>query len=105
MEELIRSMADKVDNDEMEGYLVSCCLRDVAGDYQILTGARTAKRFASPYQLYAGLLGKLFHTMTQGSPEPNKLLKQILGIAIKEFNKTLKEENEAYSEFTVVGKF
>ena len=36
MEKLIRSMAKRVDTDEAVGYLVSCCIKDVAGDYQII---------------------------------------------------------------------
>ncbi|MBW2721633.1 MAG: hypothetical protein JRC67_05330 [Deltaproteobacteria bacterium] len=98
MEKLIRSMAKKVDADEAVGYLV------VAGDYQIMAGARTAEKFASPYQLYAGLLGKLFHTITQGHPEPQKLLQEVLDSAIGEFNRTLKNNKQTLDEFTVVGK-
>ena len=104
MEKLIRSMAKKVDTDEAVGYLVSCCIKDVAGDYQIMAGARTAEKFASPYQLYAGLLGKLFHTITQGHPEPQKLLQEVLDSAIEEFNRTVKSDKQASDEFTVVGK-
>lgn len=104
MEKLIRSMAKKVDADEAVGYLVSCCLKDVAGDYQIMAGARTAEKFGSPYQLYAGLLGKLFHTITQGHPEPQKLLQEVLDSAIGEFNRTLKNNKQTLDEFTVVGK-
>ena len=104
MEKLIRSMAKKVDTDEAVGYLVSCCIKDVAGDYQIMAGARTAEEFASPYQLYAGLLGKLFHTITQGHPEPQKLLQEVLDSAIEEFNRTVKSDKQALDEFTVVGK-
>ncbi len=104
MEELIKSMAKKVDDDEVEGYLVSCCIQDASGGYQIMAGARTAEKFASPYQLYAGLLGKLFHTITQGHPEPQKLLQEVLDRAIGEFNQTLKSDKQALDEFTVVGK-
>lgn len=104
MEELIRAMAEMVDRYEAEGYLVSCCLKDVAGDYQIMAGARTSEKFASPYQLYAGLLGKLFHTITQGHPEPQKLLQEVLDRAIGEFNQTLKSDKQTLDEFTVVGK-
>jgi len=104
MEKLIRSMAKKVDTGEAVGYLVSCCIKDVAGDYQIIAGARTEEKFASPYQLYAGLLGKLFHTITQGHPEPQKLLQEVIDSAIGEFNRTLKSDKQALDEFTVVGK-
>lgn len=104
MEELIKAMARMVDEDHAEGYLVSCCIKDIAGDYQIMAGARASERFASPYQLYTGLLGKLFHTITQGHPEPKKLLQEVLDNAIEEFNQTVKIETEASGEFTVVGK-
>jgi hypothetical protein len=104
MEELIRLMAKKVDNEEAVGYLVSCCIKDAAGDYQIMAGARTAEKFASPYQLYVGLLGKLFHTIIQGHPEPQKLLQEVLDSAIEEFNRTLESDKQALDEFTVVGK-
>ena len=104
MEALIRSMAAKVDNDEVEGYLVSCCVKDESGDYQIMSGARTSKKFSNPYHLYAGLLGKLFHTISQGHPEPQNLLQQVLDKAIEEFKQTLKSETEELGEFTVVGK-
>ena len=104
MEKLIRSMAKKVDADEAVGYLVACCIQDADGDYQIMAGARTADKFASPYQLYAGLLGKLFHTITQGHPEPQKLLQEILDSAIEEFNRTVESDKQASDEFTVVGK-
>ena len=104
MEKLIRSMAKKVDTDEAVGYLVSCCIKDFAGDYQIMAGARTAEEFTSPYQLYAGLLGKLFHTITQGHPEPQKLLQEVLDNAIEEFNRTVESDKQALDEFTVVGK-
>lgn len=104
MEDLIRDMAEKVDKEEAEGYLVSCCIKEASGEYQIMTGARTSKKFTNPYQLYAGMLGKLFHTITQGHPEPPKLLQQMLDGAIEEYKQTLKSETEALSEFTVVGK-
>ena len=104
MEQLIKSMAKKVDADEAVGYLVSCCIKDIAGDYQIMAGARTADTFSSPYQLYAGLLGKLFHTITQGHPEPQELLQEVLDRAIEEFNRTVKSDKQALDEFTVVGK-
>ncbi|UCG20843.1 MAG: hypothetical protein JSU80_14225 [Deltaproteobacteria bacterium] len=104
MEELIRSMAEMVDKEEAEGYLVSCCIQDPSGDYQIMSGARTSKKFSTPYNLYAGLLGKLFHTITQGHPEPQELLQQVLDRAIEDYKETVKDENQTLSEFTVVGK-
>ena len=104
MEEIIRAMARMVDTDQAEGYLVSCCIKDASGDYQIMAGTRTSAKFATPYQLYAGLLGKLFHTITQDHPEPQKLLQELLDNAIEQFNQTLKIEVEASGEFTVVGK-
>jgi hypothetical protein len=104
MEALIRAMAKKVDNDEAEGYLVTCCTKDAAGDHEVMTGARAAKQFAPPYQLYARLLGKLFHTITQGHSEPQKLLQRLIEAAVKEFSQTIKNEDRAHNEFTVVGK-
>jgi hypothetical protein len=104
MEELIRSMAEMVDKEEVEGYLVSCCIQDPSGDYQIMSGARASKKFSTPYHLYAGLLGKLFHTITQGHPEPQELLQQVLDKAIEEFKETVKDEGQSLSEFTIVGK-
>jgi hypothetical protein len=104
MEELIRSMAQMVDEEEAEGYLVSCCVKDPSGNYQIMSGARASKKFSSPYQLYAGLLGKLFHTIAQGHPEPQELLQQVLDRAIEDYKETVKDENQTLSEFTVVGK-
>jgi hypothetical protein len=104
MEALIRSMAEMVDKEEAEGYLVSCCIQDPSGDYQIMSGARASKKFSTPYNLYAGLLGKLFHTITQGHPEPEELLQQILDKAIEEYKETIKDETKSLSEFTVVGK-
>jgi hypothetical protein len=104
MEELIRSMAEMVDKEEVEGYLVSCCIQDPSGDYQIMSGARASKKFSTPYHLYAGLLGKLFHTITQGHPEPQELLQQVLDKAIEEFKETVKDESQSLSEFTIVGK-
>ena len=105
MEKLIRAMAERVDNDEAEGYLASCCVRDSSGEYQIMTGARTAKKFDSPFGLYASLLGKLFHTITQGHPEPDKLLNKILEVAIAEFKEATEDESKTTGEFTVIGKF
>ena len=93
-----------VDKEEAEGYLVSCCIQDPSGDYQIMSGARASKKFSSPYNLYAGLLGKLFHTITQGHPEPQELLQQVLDRAIEDYKETVKDESQTLSEFTVVGK-
>ncbi len=105
MEELIRTMASKVDKDEVVGYLVSYCTKEVAHDYQIITSARVAKRLPSPYRLYVPLLGRLFHTIAQGHPEPEKLIQRIVMEAHKEFKEGLKSENKEPGEFTVVGKF
>jgi len=104
MEELIRSMAEMVNREEAEGYLVSCCVKDPSGNYQIMSGARASEKFTTPHRLYAGLLGKLFHTITQGHPEPEELLQEVLGRAIEEFKDTLKDESQSLSEFTIVGK-
>ena len=104
MEELIRSMAEMVDEEEAEGYLVSCCIQNPSGDFQIMSGARASKKFPNPYNLYAGLLGKLFHTITQGHPEPEQLLQQVLDRAIEEFQETIKDETKSHGEFTIVGK-
>jgi hypothetical protein len=104
MEELIKSMAEKVNKEEAEGYLVSCCVKDVSGNYQIMSGARASKRFTTPYHLYAGLLGKLFHTITQGHPEPQELLQRVLDRAIAEFKETIRDESRSLGEFTIVGK-
>jgi hypothetical protein len=104
MEKLIRAMAEMVDKEEAEGYLVSCCIQDPSGSYQIMSGARTSKKFSTPYNLYAGLLGKLFHTITQGHPDPQELLQQVLDKAIEEFKQTVKDETQSLSEFTIVGK-
>ena len=104
MEELIRSMAEMVNREEAEGYLVSCCVKDEAGTYQIMSGARASEKFTTPYNLYAGLLGKLFHTITQGHPEPQELLQRVLDRAIEEFNETIQDESRSLGEFTVVGK-
>ena len=62
MEELITTMASKVDKDEIVGYLVSYCIKEDADDYQIITGARAGRDFPSPYRLYVPLLGRLFQT-------------------------------------------
>ena len=90
---------------EAEGYLVSCCVKQLSGEYQILTGARTAMKSESPFGLYASLLGKLFHTITQGHAEPDKLLNRILEIAVNDFKDALEDEGKTIGEFTVVGKF
>ena len=105
MEKLILAMAQKVDNDEAEAYLASCCVRQFSGEYQIMTGAKTAKKFESPFGIYASLLGKLFHTITQGHPEPAKLLDEILKIAVNEFKEAVKEDSKTAGEFTATGKF
>ena len=105
MEELIKAMASKVEKDEVVGYLVSCCIKDIDDDYQIFTSARVAKSFPSPYRLYAPLLGRLFHTIAQGHPEPEKLIQRIIVEAHKEFKKTLEDQSKVDDEFTVVGKF
>jgi len=93
-----------VDKEEAEGYLVSCCIQNPSGDYQIMSGARASKNFSTPYNLYAGLLGKLFHTITQGHPEPQELLQQVLDKAIEEFQETIKDETRSLGEFTIVGE-
>ena len=105
MEGLVRAMASKVDKGEAEGCLVSCCVKDYAGQHQIMTGARTGARVESPFHLYAGMLGKLFHTITKGHPEPHKLLNSILHVAVKEFEETVQDERKRLGEFTVVGTF
>ncbi len=69
-----------------------------------MTGARAAKKFTSPYQLYAGLLGKLFHTITHGHREPQKLLEKVIATAVEEFRETITEETPGKDDFTVVGK-
>jgi hypothetical protein len=104
MEELIRSMAERVDQEEAEGYLVSCCVKDPSGNYQIMSGARASKKFTTPYHLYASLLGKLFHTITQGHPEPQELLQRVLDRAIEEYKETIQDESRSLGEFTIVGK-
>ena len=104
MEELIKAMAEMVNREEVEGYLVSCCVKDPYGNYQIMSGARASEKFTTPYHLYAGLLGKLFHTITQGHTEPEELLQTILERAIEEYKETLKDQSKSLGEFTVVGK-
>ena len=104
MEELIMAMAEMVNREEAEGYLVSCCIKDPSGNYQIMSGARASRKFTTPYHLYAGLLGKLFHTITQGHPEPEELLQRLLDRAIEEFKETVKDESQSLGEFTVVGE-
>ena len=104
MEELIRAMAKKVDNDEVVGYLVSCCIKDFGDDYQIVTSARVTQSFPSPYRLYVPLLGKLFHTITQGHPEPEQLVLRIVEGALAQFKEALKDATKPHGEFTVFGK-
>ena len=105
MEELIKTMLSKVEKEEIVGYLVSYCTKEVDADYQIITSAKVAKSFSSPYRLYVPLLGRLFHIIAQGHPEPERLIQRIIMEAHKEFKKTLKNENKEQGEFTVVGKF
>ena len=104
MEELIRNMVSKVDKDEVVGYLVSYCTKGLADDYQIITSARVASSFSSPYRLYVPLLGRLFHTIAQGHPEPEKLIQRIIMEAHKEFKEALESESKESGEFNVVGK-
>ena len=104
MEELIKAMAEMVNREQAEGYLVSCCVKDPSGNYQIMSGARASEKFTTPYHLYADLLGKLFHTITQGHTEPEELLQTILERAIEEYKETLKDQSKSLGEFTVVGK-
>lgn len=104
MEELIRTMVSKVDKDEIVGYLTAYCTKGMADDYQIVTSARVASSFPSPYRLYAPLLGRLFHTIAQGHPEPEKLIQRIIMEAHKEFKEALQAESKQSSEFDVVGK-
>ena len=104
MEELIRNMVSKVDKDEIVGYLASYCTKGLADDYQIITSARVASSFSSPYRLYVPLLGRLFHTIAQGHPEPEKLIQRIIVEAHKEFKEALKNESKESGEFNVVGK-
>ena len=104
MEQLVRAMANKVDNDDVVGYLVSCCMKSFADEYQIITSARVGKSFTSPYRLYAALLGKIFHTISRGHPEPEQLLDRIIQEALEDFKEALKDETKTDGEFTVVGK-
>jgi len=104
MEELIRTMASKVDKDEIVGYLASYCTKGLADDYQIITSAKVASSFSSPYRLYVPLLSRLFHTIAQGHPEPEKLIQRIIMEAHKEFKEALKNETKESGEFNVVGK-
>ena len=104
MEELIKTMASKVDEDEIVGYLASYCTRGLAEDYQIITSARVGSSFPSPYRLYVPLLGRLFHTIAKGHPEPEKLIQRIIMEAHKEFKEALKNETKESGEFNVVGK-
>ncbi len=105
MEELIKTMASKVDEKEIIGYLVSYCTKENTDDYEIITSARVTKDFPSPHRLYVPLLGKLFLTIAQGHPEPEKLIQRIIVEAHKEFKETLKSDSKEKDEFTVVGKF
>jgi hypothetical protein len=50
------------------------------------------------------LLGKLFHTIAQGHPEPEKLIQRIIMEAHKEFKEALQDESKQKGEFNVVGK-
>jgi len=93
MEELIRSMASKVEKDEIVGYLASYCTKGVGDDYQIITSAKVASSFSSPYRLYVPLLGRLFHTIAQGHPEPENLIQRIIVEAHKEFKEALQAES------------
>jgi hypothetical protein len=104
MEELVRTMVSKVDKDEIVGYLTAYCTKGLADDYQIVTSARVASSFSSPYRLYVPLLGRLFLTIAQGHPEPEKLIQRIIVEAHKEFKDALKDESRQSSEFNVVGK-
>ena len=104
MEELIRTMASKVDKDEIVGYLASYCTKGNADAYQITTSAKIASSFPSPYRLYVPLLGRIFHTIAQGHPEPEKLIQRIIVEAHKEFKEGLKDESKEGGEFNVVGE-
>ena len=104
MEDLIRTMASKVDKDEIVGYLASYCTKGLADDYQIITSAKVASSFSSPYRLYVPLLGRLFHTIAQGHPEPEKLIQRIIVEAHKEFKEALESESKESGEFNVVGE-
>ncbi|MGD8253631.1 MAG: hypothetical protein PVJ11_10520 [Syntrophobacterales bacterium] len=104
MEELLKTMARKVDREEIVGYLASYCTKGLADDYQIITSARVADSFSSPYRLYVPLLGKLFHTISKGHPEPEKLIQRIIVEAHKEFKEALKDESQESGEYTVIGK-
>jgi hypothetical protein len=104
VEKLIKTMVSKVDKDEIVGYLTAYCTKGLADDYQIVTSARVASSFPSPYRLYVPLLGKLFHTIAQGHPEPEKLIQRIIMEAHKEFKEALQDESKQKGEFNVVGK-
>jgi len=93
MEELIKTMASKVEKDEIVGYLASYCIKGIGDDYQILTSAKVASSFSSPYRLYVPLLGRLFHTIAQGHPEPENLIQRIIVEAHKEFKEALQAES------------
>ena len=104
MKELIRTMASKVDKDEVVGFIASYCLKGTADEYQIITSAKIASSFPSPYRLYVPLLGKLFLTIAQGHPEPEKLIQRIIVEAHKEFKEALEVETREKGEFDVTGK-
>jgi hypothetical protein len=104
MEKLIKTMVSKVDKDEIVGYLASYCTKGIADDYQIITSARVGSSFPSPYRLYVPLLGRLFHTIAQGHPEPEQLIQRIIMEAHKEFKEALKDESKESGEFNVVGE-
>jgi len=104
MEELVRTMASKVEKDEIVGYIASYCTKGVGDDYQIMTSAKVASSFSSPYRLYVPLLGRLFHTIAQGHPEPEKLIQRIIVEAHKEFKEALNNESKEKGDFTVTGK-
>ena len=94
MEELIKTMVSKVEKDEIVGYLASYCTKGVVDDYQIITSAKVASSFPSPYRLYVPLLGKLFHTIAQGHPDPENLIQRIIMEAHKEFKEALEAERK-----------
>ena len=104
MEELLRTMASKVESDEIVGYLASYCTKGTGDDYQIITSARVSSSFTSPYRLYVPLLGRIFHTIAQGHPEPEKLIQRIIVEAHKEFKEALNNESKEKGDFTVTGK-
>ena len=104
MRELIKTMVRKVEKDEIVGYLAAYCIKGEGEDYQIITSAKVASSFPSPYRLYVPLLGRLFHTIAQGHPEPENLIQRIIMEAHKEFKEALKDESKERGEFNAVGK-